>query len=259
MRPHCFRLSRWKDASQLTQRISNDTRIRNAKTPSTQRSLWSVAGWSRRCAVGTESAWRIPLNELFDAKVIVFWEHVLILIMFLPISSPTSKEIPKSRAHVGLSSILRLRRLCGRHDFSSRSGTEVRNPTVVNVVLNIQPVISTIGAFLLFGDRLASSLFLYAATAVVAGIFVSVTHPTMIGVSFERAGLNLGSGYALICRAFTGAIDSCWPRGDDRHVTSTCVGHAHCRRPRVYDADSSRLWQTSRRSALASDGASTRW
>src|SRR5438552_2297334 len=30
---------------------------------------------------GTESAWRIPLNELFDAKVIVFWEHVFILIM----------------------------------------------------------------------------------------------------------------------------------------------------------------------------------
>ena len=34
---------------------------------------------------GTESAWRIPLNALFDAKVIVFWEHVFILIMFLPI------------------------------------------------------------------------------------------------------------------------------------------------------------------------------
>ena len=30
---------------------------------------------------GTESAWRIPLNELFDAQVIVFWEHVLILLM----------------------------------------------------------------------------------------------------------------------------------------------------------------------------------
>ena len=34
---------------------------------------------------GTESAWRIPLNNLFDAEVIVFWEHVLILIMFLPL------------------------------------------------------------------------------------------------------------------------------------------------------------------------------
>jgi drug/metabolite transporter (DMT)-like permease len=75
---------------------------------------------------------------------------------------------------------------------------------VVNVILNIQPVISTIGAFLLFGDRLARQFFFYAAVAIVAGVFVSVTNPSMIGVSFEWAGLNLGTGYALICALFWG-------------------------------------------------------
>jgi drug/metabolite transporter (DMT)-like permease len=153
---------------------------------------------------GTESAWRIPLNELFDAKVIVFWEHVLILIMFLPILIPYLKEIPKIRAHTW-----------GYLLFSGFAGSAVGtifftlalkygNPTVVNVVLNIQPVISTVGAFLLFGDRLAPRFFVYAAIAVVAGVFVSVTHPTMIGVSLGRAGLNLGSGYALVCALFWG-------------------------------------------------------
>jgi len=153
---------------------------------------------------GTESAWRIPLNELFDAEVIVFWEHVFILIMFLPILIPCLKEVPQIRAHTW-----------GFLLFSGFAGSAVGtifftlalkygNPTVVNVVLNIQPVISTIGAFLLFGDRLARRFFFYAATAVVAGMFVSVTHPTMIGVSFERAGLNLGTGYALICALFWG-------------------------------------------------------
>ena len=44
---------------------------------------------------GTESAWRIPLNALFDAKVIVFWEHVLILIMFLPLLVSRLAEIRK--------------------------------------------------------------------------------------------------------------------------------------------------------------------
>src|SRR5216117_3760852 len=153
---------------------------------------------------GTESAWRIPLNELFDAKVIVFWEHVLILIMFLPILIPRLHEISKVHA-----------RTWGYLLFSGFAGSAVGtifftlalkygNPTVVNVVLNIQPVVSTIGAFLVFGDRLARRFFFYAATAIVAGIFVSVTHPTMIGVSFERAGLNVGSGYALICALFWG-------------------------------------------------------
>jgi len=153
---------------------------------------------------GTESAWRIPLNALFDAKVIVFWEHVFILIMFLPILVSHLYEIPKIHA-----------RTWGFLLFSGFAGSAVGtifftlalkygNPTVVNVILNIQPVISTMGAFLLFGDRLARQFFSYAGIAIVTGIFVSVAHPTMIGVSFERAGLNLGTGYALVCAVFWG-------------------------------------------------------
>src|SRR6184192_4523162 len=153
---------------------------------------------------GTESAWRIPLNELFDAKVIVFWEHVFILIMFLPILIPRMKEIPRVSA-----------RTWGYMLFSGFAGSAVGtifftlalkygNPTVVNVILNIQPVISTMGAFLLFGDCLRPRFFLYAGIAIVAGIFVSVAHPTLIGVSFERAGLNRGTGYALVCALFWG-------------------------------------------------------
>jgi drug/metabolite transporter (DMT)-like permease len=153
---------------------------------------------------GTESAWRIPLNQLFDAKVIVFWEHVFILILFLPILIPRLHEIPKVRLHTW-----------GFLIFSGFAGSAVGtifftlalkygNPTVVNVILNIQPVISTLGAFLLFGDRLARRFFLYAGIAILAGIFVSVAYPTQIGVSFERAGLNVGSGYALICALFWG-------------------------------------------------------
>jgi drug/metabolite transporter (DMT)-like permease len=153
---------------------------------------------------GTESAWRIPLNDLFDAEVIVFWEHVLILIMFLPILIPQLGELPKID-----------KRSWGYLIFSAFAGSAVGtifftlalkngNPTVVNVILNIQPVISTIGAFLLFGDRLTPRFFLFAGIAVVAGIFLSVEHPTLIGVSFAQAGLNLGTGYALICALFWG-------------------------------------------------------
>src|SRR5204863_10057749 len=78
------------------------------------------------------------------------------------------------------------------------------NATVVNLIHNIQPVISPIGAFLLFGDRLAPRFFIYAAVSIIAGIFVSVAHPMPIGASFERAGLNVGTGYALICALFWG-------------------------------------------------------
>lgn len=153
---------------------------------------------------GTESAWRIPLNKLFDAEVIVFWEHVLILLMFLPLLIPQLPELRKID-----------KRTWGYLAFSAFAGSAVGtifftlalkngNPTVVNVILNIQPVISTMGAFFLFGDRLTRRFFLVASVAIVAGIFLSVEHPTLIGVSFEKAGLNLGTGYALICALFWG-------------------------------------------------------
>src|SRR5215475_14542149 len=104
---------------------------------------------------GTESAWRIPLNKLFDAQVIVFWEHVLILLMFLPILLPNLGELRKID-----------RRTWAYLIFSGFAGSAVGtvfftlalkygNPTVVNVILNVQPLISTYGAFLIFSDRLA--------------------------------------------------------------------------------------------------------
>src|SRR6266436_4930311 len=151
---------------------------------------------------GTESAWRIPLNNLFDAEVIVFWEHVLILLMFLPLLISRVGEIRKIDA-----------RTWGYLILSGFAGSAVGtifftlalkygNPTVVNVVLNIQPVISTMGAFLLFRDRLAPRFFLYAGIAILAGVFLSVERPDLIGVSFQQAGLTAGTGYALICAFF---------------------------------------------------------
>src|SRR5256886_9626437 len=151
---------------------------------------------------GTESAWRIPLNQLFDAEVIVFWEHVLILLMFLPILLPNLGELRKIDI-----------RTWGYLLFSGFAGSAVGtifftlalkhgNPTVVNVILNIQPVISTFGAFLLFRDRLAPRFFLYAGIAILAGVFLSVERPDLIGVSFQQAGLTAGAGYALICAFF---------------------------------------------------------
>src|SRR4030088_372517 len=123
---------------------------------------------------GTESAWRIPLNQLFDADVIVFWEHVIILLMFLPILLPNLGRLREIDP-----------RTWGYLLFSGFAGSAVGtifftlalkygNPTVVNVILNIQPVISTLGAFLLFGDRLTPRFFLFAGIAIIAGIFLSV-------------------------------------------------------------------------------------
>ena len=91
-------------------------------------------------------------------QVIVFWEHVLILLMLLPLLLSRLADLPKIDA-----------RTWGYLIFSGFAGSAVGtvfftlalkygNPTVVNVILNIQPFISTLGAFFLFGDRLTPAL-----------------------------------------------------------------------------------------------------
>ncbi len=153
---------------------------------------------------GTESAWRIPLNDLFDASVIVFWEHVLIFLLFLPLLLRDQRQISRIDSRTWLYLI-----------FSGVAGSAVGtvfftlalkagNPTVVNVVLNLQPIVSTLGAVLLFRDVLAPRFYPFALVAIIAGIFLSVENPAAIGISFAEAGLNLGTGYALICALFWG-------------------------------------------------------
>src|SRR5207245_11413448 len=97
---------------------------------------------------GTESAWRIPLNELFDARVIVFWDHVRILIMFLPILILHLHEVRRIRA-----------RTWGHLLFSGFAGSAVDaifftvglqdgRAAGVNGILKVELVISHMGAIL---------------------------------------------------------------------------------------------------------------
>jgi drug/metabolite transporter (DMT)-like permease len=67
------------------------------------------------------------------------------------------------------------------------------NWTVVNVVLNIQPVLSTTAAVLLFGDRLAKRFPPWAALAVIAGMVLVGLGPNL---TFH---VDTGVLYALAC------------------------------------------------------------
>jgi len=153
---------------------------------------------------GTESAWRIPLNDLFASDVIVFYEHVILVALFLPLVIARAGELRRASAAA-----------LGYLVFSGVAGSAVGtifftealkrgNPTVVNVVLNVQPILSTTAAYFRFGDRLARSFFVWALLAVVAGAVLSVEHPALIGASFAAAGLNAGTGFALLCALFWG-------------------------------------------------------
>ena len=144
---------------------------------------------------GTESAWRIPLNKVFDdPDVLVMWEHVVLVALALPFVIPRLGELRKvswrALAWLVFSGIAGS--ALGAWLFTTALKPPA-NPTVINVVLNIQPVLSTTVAYLVFRDRLAKMFFVWAAIAVVSGA-------VLVGVfsSDFDVTASAGVGYALL-------------------------------------------------------------
>jgi len=154
---------------------------------------------------GTESLWRIPLNRMLASDVIVFYEHVLLVLVMLPLVLLRLREIPRVSMRAWQYLL-----------FSGVAGSAVGtifftealrrgNPTVVNVVLNIQPVISTTLACLLLGDRLAPRFFVWAPIAVIAGMVLSVDQADRFAQDLLTFGFGSGTALAFLCALFWGA------------------------------------------------------
>jgi len=147
---------------------------------------------------GTESGWRIPLIDKLQADTIVFWEHAIMVAIALPLIIPRLGELRRVRTQT-----------LGWLVFSGVAGSAVGavlftlaldngNKTVVNVVLNIQPVLSTTAAYLLFRDRIARGFYPWAVLAVIAGGLLAIDNLD------NPWAIDTGVWYALACAFFWG-------------------------------------------------------
>ena len=152
---------------------------------------------------GTESAWRIPLNDVLSADVLVLWEHVILVVCALPLVIPRLGEL--RRVSPGALAWLVFSGLAGSAlgAWLFTLGLKHGNPTVTNIVLNSQPLLSTTAAALLFGDRLARGFYPWAAVAVIAGVLLVVLAPAGASADGPTRAVYLGTGFGL-------ATALCW-------------------------------------------------
>jgi drug/metabolite transporter (DMT)-like permease len=171
---------------------------------------------------GTESAFRIPLTEkgrfgkdgLYHSDVLVLIEHVFILGSFIPWIIANRATWP-SRISLRAWIYVVISGICG-----SAIGTifftealRVGNPTVVNLLLNIQPIISTLGGFVLFRERPGAHFLIWAPAALTAGLFLT-TNPLEAG---HISLLNKATIYTLIC-AFSWGLATVMGRGANKEL-----------------------------------------
>ncbi len=149
---------------------------------------------------GTENAWRIPLTNVFaEADVLVFWEHVLLALIALPFVLPRLGELRRvSWRTIAWLVFSGVAGSAAGAVFFTLALAHSKNTTIINVTLNIQPVLSTTAAYLVFRDRLARGFFGWAALAIGAGMVLVGLQPHL------EIDLDAGTGYALVCALFWG-------------------------------------------------------
>jgi drug/metabolite transporter (DMT)-like permease len=139
---------------------------------------------------GTETYFRVNLNTRFDSEVLVFYEHLFCIVFsfpFLFLSLSKIRNIPKrSWIYLILSGVI-----------GSAIGTTLftmslneLNPSVANVLLNFQPIVTVIFASLLLKENLGRGFFLWGALALVAGAVIAAND-----FEFSQVKLNVGIFY----------------------------------------------------------------
>ncbi len=148
---------------------------------------------------GLETYWRIPLGQRFDADILVFHEHWLGLLLTSPflwfgastLWSASRKAIVSMVGSAVLGSAL------GTVCFTQ--ALALLNPSLANLLLNVQPIISVLVSWLWLGERPRPRFYAWAAVALACGVAMVWTPG---GVeSPHRLGLGL---------FFIGATALCW-------------------------------------------------
>jgi len=142
---------------------------------------------------GTETYFRVNLNTRFDSEVLVFHEHLFCIVFTLPLALTGlrgARHVPRS-SWIWLILSGSIGSALGT-TFFTMSLREL-NPSVANVLLNFQPIVSVVFATLLLQERLGQRFFVWAAVALGCGLVIASRD-----LSVTRWHWNVGLVYISI-------------------------------------------------------------
>jgi probable blue pigment (indigoidine) exporter len=151
-----------------------------------------AAGW------GAENLFRTRLDQLgLPAYPIVLFEHLLQVVFTLPWLLRNVRALARvpRRAFVWVALSGGLGSSLGTVCYTAALGAHA-NPIAAAMLLNLQPVVSTLAGAILFRERIARGFFLWAAVAIVAGAGIAL--PPLGELGGLRAAALGGAGLSLV-------------------------------------------------------------
>ncbi|MEJ2870263.1 DMT family transporter [Actinomycetospora sp. OC33-EN08] len=151
---------------------------------------------------GTDALLRAPLAGALPAASIVFWEHLIIVVVLVPWLPRAWRAFaampPRARAAMAVIG-------AGSSALATVLFTEalvLGDPITPLVLQKIQPLVAALGAAWLLGERLRRGYWLYAVPALVGAWLLAFADPLDVGVQAVVAAL-LAAGAAVLWAAGT--------------------------------------------------------
>ncbi|MFC4004567.1 DMT family transporter [Prauserella oleivorans] len=151
---------------------------------------------------GTDGLLRLPLAEDLPAGTVVFWEHLLVVVVLLPLLPSAFRALARCGPREWLAVLVIGGGASALATALFTAAFQVGDPITPLVLQKLQPLFAVLAAWALLGERMRRGYVLFAVPALAGTWLLAFRDPLDIEVSALRAAL-LALGAAALWAAGT--------------------------------------------------------
>ncbi|QWF80926.1 DMT family transporter [Amycolatopsis sp. CA-230715] len=151
---------------------------------------------------GTDGLLRLPLAEALPSGTVVFWEHLLVVLVMSPFLPAAVRALRKATAREWLAVVVIGGGSSALATALFTAAFKTGDPVTPLVLQKLQPVFAVVAAFFVLGERIRAGYALFAVPALAGAWLLAFADPLHIKVAAARTAL-LAIGAAVLWAAGT--------------------------------------------------------
>lgn len=151
---------------------------------------------------GTDGLLRLPLAESLPSATVVFWEHLLVVIVLVPWIPTAARAMARCGRRERLAMVVVGGGSSALATALFTAAFSVGDPITPLVLQKLQPLFAMVAAFVVLGERMRASYALFALPALAGAWLLAFANPLDVQLTALRAAL-LAIGAAALWAAGT--------------------------------------------------------
>lgn len=151
---------------------------------------------------GTDGLLRKPLAEDLPASTVVFWEHLLVVVMLAPWIPEAVRALVRCTARQRAAVVVVGAGCSALATALFTAAFQLGDPITPLVLQKLQPIIAVLAAFFLLRERVRPGYLMFAVPALLGAWLLAFADPLRVNISALQAGL-LALGAATLWAAGT--------------------------------------------------------